>query len=646
MAGDSSSPPPPCEHLVTPPPESPETEDAETPAETSATAESVSAEAPADTAGGAEDSSTGAEDAGAEDAGAEDAGADPGDTATWEPGESPAGDVSFPDEDNLAPSRASDSHVDFEEFDDLGSAGPAADAAPEDAASEDAGAGDAAPEDAASGDAAPGDAASGDAASGDAAPDTAASEDAAPVAEETGAEEGASEEESFGGAPSFEDTLPAADPDFDEDFDALGFDTGFGLGTFGSAPGSGLGDNDDTPPGGIYVGEEVAVLDASSIGRALAEASGKQTDFSVPDLAGYQGGLVGIDIGAAKAVVSCFNADGHHEIVPNEDDDLSTPVSIFLDDDGERLVGREARLMAASAPDQAVVNLKEAMTEPGFALETEGETLVALDVVQILIQRLLQDVQEHLGTTPTHVALAAPAWFGEEQHKLLSEAIEKLDVELVGITEEALASTVPYSLRLPDLKPRVALIFDHGHAALGVAAVRCAAGDIEVLAHEARRELGSSSWDELLANEAARKFEEKHGFDPRKEPGAAIDLKIRAEDAKRALSQRAQCTLVVSSEGKTIKVGFTRSGLEKAGKSLIEGARKLTRSVRKGAGLKGWDDFDALILGGGGSRTPSLRRMLSKETGLKPERGISPEESVAVGALYWGLATRCQQDKS
>lgn len=444
------------------------------------------------------------------------------------------------------------------------------------------------------------------------------------------------------------DTSTFSGSEADDEFDALGFDTSFGAmpGGFGHSPGSEFNESDDTPPGGIYMGgEDMAVLDAHAIGRALAEARGEETDFELPDMGPLQSGLIGIDIGAAKAVIARFDADGRHEIVPNEDDDLSTPMQVFFDEDGEQLVGREARAMAPSAPARAVVDLKVQMLKPGAKWQAGEKTIALAEVLSILFKRLVDYVEQHAGERPTHLALAAPAWFGEHQRALLRTAAETTGLTLVGIAEEALAAAVPYSLRLPDLAPRRALVFDCGHAALGVAIVRCAAGDIEVLAQKAKTELGSARWDDLIARESARKFKEKHGIDPLANPAAAVDLRLRAEDAKRALSQRAQCTLVVTCQEKTLKVGFKRSGFEKAAGKLIKGSRALLEEVRVAAGLKSWSEIDALILTGGGSRTPVLRRMVAEITGRSPAPGIPPEEGVAIGSLYWGIGERHRQGR-
>src|SRR5690606_31095615 len=157
---------------------------------------------------------------------------------------------------------------------------------------------------------------------------------------------------------------------------------------------------------------------------------------------------------------------------------------------GERLVGREARLMAASAPDRAVVDIKAAIADPGFKRRFGEHDVDAEEVLSVLIRRLLDDVEEHGGERPTHLALAAPAWFGEPQRAKLRRAAEASGATVVGIADEALAAAVPYSLRLPDLNLRQALVVDLGHAALGVSVVRCVQGDIQVLAQESRTDLG------------------------------------------------------------------------------------------------------------------------------------------------------------
>jgi molecular chaperone DnaK len=434
----------------------------------------------------------------------------------------------------------------------------------------------------------------------------------------------------FGLSPS-----PAITPD--ADFDAVGFET--------DKPVENV-DDDDTPPTGIYVGgEEVQVIDASALGKALAAANGLPQDFAGPKLEELRAGLVGLDLGASVAVIARFNEDGKHEVVPNADDEMGTPSQVFFDEDGEQLVGKEARRLAPSAPERAFVDTKSLLGEEQFKAAIGSSELKAEDILAAVARRLLDDVTARTGTRPTHAALAAPVWFSAAQREALQRAVEKAEVKVVGVTEEPLAAAVPYSLQLRDLNPRKAAVFDLGHTGLGCAFVQCAKGDIQVLAADSRRDLGATRWDDVIAEEGARHFFAQHSFDPRDDKGAALDLRLRAEEAKKALSQKPTATLVVAAKGKSVKISFTRPSYEEATKELVEECRKFFNTVRDKAGVAKWADVDAVILTGGGTRIPSIKRMVVQETGREPVKGINPDEGVAIGALYWGLFARSNSEK-
>ncbi len=218
------------------------------------------------------------------------------------------------------------------------------------------------------------------------------------------------ESDPFAGEDPIDAVMPAAAPGSggDDDFDALGFDTSFGL-TPQAPPGAtlSLSDSDETPAAGVFLGEDAQVLSAHAIGRALAEADGREEQHEPPDMA------------ASAAVVARFNDDGQHEIVPNEEDERVTPLAVFFDEDGERLLGREARRMAASAPSRAIVDVKEMIADPFFRLSTGGADgeVDSRTVLGMVLERLFADVARHAGARPTHVALAAPAWFADTQRE-------------------------------------------------------------------------------------------------------------------------------------------------------------------------------------------------------------------------------------
>ena len=405
-------------------------------------------------------------------------------------------------------------------------------------------------------------------------------------------------------------------------------------------------DDDDTPPSGIYVGgEEVQVIDATALGKALAHAQGLPEQDAGPNLEVLRKGLVGIDLGASIAVIARFNEDGKHEVVPNADAELGTPAQVFYDEDGEQLIGKEARRLAPSAPERVFLDAKSLLGESQFKAAVGESQLKAEDILAAIARRLLEDVTERTGVRPTHAALAAPVWFLPPQREALRRAVEKAGVEVVGVTDEPLAATVPYSLQLRDLNPRKAAVFDLGHSGLGCAVVQCAKGDIQILAAEARRDLGATRWDAVIAEEAARHFFAQYGFDPRDDKGASLDLMLRAEEAKKSLSQRPSVTVVVSARGKSVKINFTRPAYEQATVALTEESRRFFNHVREKAGVASWDEIEAVILTGGGARIPAIRRMVVKETGREPVKGINPDEGVAIGALYWGLFARFNKDR-
>jgi molecular chaperone DnaK len=115
---------------------------------------------------------------------------------------------------------------------------------------------------------------------------------------------------------------------------------------------------------------------------------------------------------------------------------------------------------------------------------------------------------------------------------------------------------------------------------------------------------------------------------------------FRCEEAKKALSQRPTFTLVVSARGKTTKVSLSRAGFESASAPLLTEVERFAASVRDRAGLKAWSEVDALILTGGGTRIPTVRKLVVTLLGREPVKGLNPDEGVAIGSLYWGLFAR------
>jgi actin-like ATPase involved in cell morphogenesis len=446
----------------------------------------------------------------------------------------------------------------------------------------------------------------------------------------------------------FEDTHISLDfsglPD-NGGFDTIGFDynpedlektpaSGTALAQFSMSKDEAPG---DTPASGTPLPPPST---ASQLAQVMAEF-GFNVPEREPDWEELQTGLIGIDFGSSDAVVSCYNEDGRAVILENSINRRTTPARLLRDENNEWIIGIEAKNLAPALPDQDYGDLKSLFLFEGWSTVLDGEQYSAKRLLSIFVKRLFEDINpDDFSTPPTHVALAAPVWFQPQQREALADAVkDALGLEVVGVTDELLAACVPYSLRLPDLSPRKAVVVDVGHKGTSCAFIECVSGDLNILCEAGLPTLGGINWDELLIAESVRKFTEHYGFDPRVDASCMTDLNLRVEEAKKALSSRKQCNMLLQSEGKTLKVRFTREAFEKASTNLIRTMRAFLNKILEQSTMEKWEDFDALVVTGGGVRIPMVKNVIEEALGRSAE-AFNAEENVAIGTLYWGVSAR------
>jgi len=443
-------------------------------------------------------------------------------------------------------------------------------------------------------------------------------------------EEDEADEGEAGGA-YYNTALADLDMDFgglDEAFDTIGFDGGFLDSDDAKA------EDDKTPTDGI----DGVNLNAPQWGVDMVDWA-VPPPFQEPNLKALQRGLVGIDLGSSDAVVASFDADGRATIIANSVDDRTTPSRILRDTDGDWLIGKEARSLAPTLPEFDFGDLKSLFLLDNWATVIDEQEYTAKTLLATFVKCLLEDVAEQLPSEPTHLALAAPVWFSEKQRGAMANAVETLGLKVVGVTDESLAASVPYSLRLPDLQARKVVVVDVGFKGSSIAFIECAAGDLRILCQAGLPDLGGINWDELLTAEVVRKFSEYHGFDPREDPVCMTDMALRVEEAKKALSQRRQAVMRIQSKGETLKVQFSREAFERASQKILKRLRSFIKLARDKGGFDSWDEFDALIIAGGGARMPMVKAVVEETVGRQSE-SFNTEEAIAIGALYWGMSTR------
>lgn len=437
-------------------------------------------------------------------------------------------------------------------------------------------------------------------------------------------------------------------------FDTIGFDGGFDEEEeqdLDKTPAHGVplnsfnfdSDPSKTPPQGTRLPEQSA---ASQLAAVMAEF-GINVPEKEPDFGALQDGLIGLDLGSSDAVVACFNEDGKAVIVPNSMNQRTTPARLLRDPDDPEdwLIGVEARQLLPSQPEHDYGELKSLFLMEGWSTEIDGRTYSAVDLMGVFCSELIKDAEDHLDFKPTHVSLSAPVWFKPPQREALKAAVETAGYEVVGVTDELLAACVPYSLRLPDLQPRKAVVVDVGHKGSAIAFIECAGGDMTILCQAGLPDLGATNWDDLLIAESVRKFKQHHGFDPREDPSCMTDLNLRVEEAKKSLSLRKHYIMPIQANGKTLKVRFNRESFERASRRLLKRLSIFLSKVREKGELAEWSEFDALVVTGGGARMPMVKKAIEDTVGRQAEP-FNAEESVAIGALYWGVSARHKANKA
>lgn len=438
--------------------------------------------------------------------------------------------------------------------------------------------------------------------------------------------------------PTFEEF--SSFPALDEEFDTIGFD--YNVEDFEDpnktppygSPMMTLG----APAGAVGSQRSTEAFRPSDLAAAIAEM-GLAEDVDEPDLKTLQHGLIGLDLGSSDAVVATFNDDGKAIVVPNAINERMTPARLLRDENGEWLIGTEARSLAPTMPDHYYDDLKSLFLMDGWSTAIGEESHSAGRLLTIFVNRLLDEIRDQVEFEPTHVALAAPVWFKDDQRQALVEAVAHSGLEVVGVTDELLAACVPYSLRLPDLNTRNVVVVDVGHKGTSIAFIECSGGDLHILCQAGLPDLGAVNWDELLIAESVRKFSEHHGFDPRQDPVCMTDLNLRVDQAKKALTQRRYFNMPIQSNGKTLTVRFEREAFERASQSLLRRLGVFLDKAREKGEIDDWSGFEALVITGGGARIPMVRSAIEDTVGRKCEP-FNAEENVAIGALYWGVAAR------
>ena len=350
------------------------------------------------------------------------------------------------------------------------------------------------------------------------------------------------------------------------------------------------------------------------------------------------GKIIGIDLGTTNSCVSVMEG-GEAVVIPNAEGNRTTPSVVAFSKNGERLVGQIAKRQAVTNPENTVISIKRKMGTKE-KVKIEGDEFSPQEISAMILQKLKADAENYLGTSVTQAVITVPAYFSDSQRQATKDAGKIAGLEVLRIINEPTAAALAYGMDKEDQDQKI-MIYDLGGGTFDVSILDIGDGVFEVLSTNGNTHLGGDDFDEAIINYLVSEFKKSEGIDLKTDKMAMQRLKEAAEKAKIELSgmQQTQINLpfiTADSTGpKHLDINLTRAKFEELIGKLVEETRVPVEQAMKDAGITA-DQIHKVLLVGGSTRVPLVQEMVKKITGKEPDKGINPDECVAIGAAIQG----------
>jgi molecular chaperone DnaK len=362
--------------------------------------------------------------------------------------------------------------------------------------------------------------------------------------------------------------------------------------------------------------------------------------------------VVGIDLGTTYSLIAHVDAQGRPSCIVNGQGDLLTPSVVMFEEDGT-IVGKEALMASLTDPDKVAECVKRDMGAKVYRKKINGEYLPPEVISSLILRSLKADAERKLGCTISQAVITVPAYFEETRRRATMDAGRLAGFDVLDIINEPTAAAIAYGYhlgfldatgKLPSDKPLRVLVFDLGGGTFDVTIVEIQGTAFKALATDGDVHLGGRDWDEQLIQLVTERFKRTLREDPRDNPFTMQELWLSAESAKRTLTERKKATIHINHLGMRLKHDVSREEFETATAALLERTRLTTELVLQET-RSTWAEVDRVLLVGGSTRMPMIRRMLRELTGKEPEGTLSPDEAVAHGAALYAELLAPRSDK-
>ena len=347
---------------------------------------------------------------------------------------------------------------------------------------------------------------------------------------------------------------------------------------------------------------------------------------------------VGIDLGTTNSAVSVLEG-GEPSVISNAEGLRTTPSVVAFTKDGEVLVGETAKRQAVTNVDRTIASVKRHMGTT-WTFDVDGKKYTPQEISARILGKLKRDAETYLGEPVTDAVITVPAYFNDAERQATKEAGEIAGLNVLRIINEPTAAALAYGLD-KGKEDELILVFDLGGGTFDVSLLEVGKDDgfstIQVKATSGDNRLGGDDWDNRIVEHLVKKFKETTGVDVSKDKIALQRLKEAAEQAKKELSQSMTTNvqlpyLSLTENGPAnLDEAITRAQFEQLTNDLLERTRKPFNDVIKEAGVK-VADIDHVVLVGGSTRMPQVAELVRSLTGKDANKGVNPDEVVAVGA--------------
>ena len=344
--------------------------------------------------------------------------------------------------------------------------------------------------------------------------------------------------------------------------------------------------------------------------------------------------VIGIDLGTTNSVVAVMEG-GEPTVITNQEGARLTPSVVGFSKSGERLVGQLAKRQAVSNPDKTISSIKRHMGEAGYRVEIDGKKYSPEEISAMILQKLKADAENYLGETVSQAVITVPAYFSDSQRQATKDAGKIAGLDVLRIVNEPTAAAFAYGMDKGE--DQVVMVYDLGGGTFDVSILDMGDGVFEVKATNGDTHLGGDDFDNKIMEWMTSEFKKAEGIDLTTDRMAMQRIREAAEKAKIELSGVLTTNInlpfiTAGAEGpKHLDMDLTRAKFEEMTAGLVERTMGPVRQAMSDAGLSA-NDIDKVILVGGSSRIPAVQAALKKFIGKEPDRGINPDECVAVGA--------------